>query len=196
MAITYKKMKTYTVPDGNDKVQYEIVDDAGRKMIAPNWYEHEDDAFTVGQHIEKDGVLYRFTSAHTAEVAWDSSEVTAVSVTGEIESVKSDMNGKASKVSGGTTGNFVSLDANGNIQDSGHKHSDYLTEHQDISGKANKVSGGTANNFAALDANGDLKDSGKKPSDFLTEHQDISGKANKYPVLLIITSLRWTAMVI
>ena len=167
MATTYKTMKTFTRPDGDDRVQYEIVDDNGRKMIAPNWYEHEDDAFTVGQHIEKDGVLYRFTSAHTAEAAWDSSEVTAVSVTGEIESVKSDVNGKASKVSGGTENNFAALDANGDLKDSGSKASDFLTEHQDISGKANKVSGATDNHFAALDGNGDLKDSGKSASDFV-----------------------------
>lgn len=179
MATTYKIMKTFTRPDGDDIVQYEIVDDNGRKMVAPNWYEHEEEAFAVGQYIEKDGTLYRFTSAHTAEAAWDSSEVTAVSVTGEIESVKSDMNGKASKVSGGTTGNFVSLDANGNIQDSGHKHSDYLTEHQDISDKADKDTDAVEGNFAAFDSNGNPIDSGHKHSDYLTSHQDISGKADK-----------------
>lgn len=46
-----------------------------------------------------------------------------------------DISGKADKVSNATSGNFASLDANGNLVDSGHKHSDYLTEHQDISGK-------------------------------------------------------------
>jgi len=33
--------------------------------------------------------------------------------------------GKADKVSGATNGNFAGLDANGNLTDSGHKHSDY-----------------------------------------------------------------------
>lgn len=46
-----------------------------------------------------------------------------------------DVSGKADKVSGATNGNFAALDSNGNLTDSGHKHSDYLTEHQDISGK-------------------------------------------------------------
>lgn len=86
---------------------------------------------------------------------------------------------KADKVSGGTENNFAALDANGNLKDSGHKHSDYLTQHQDITGKADKVSGGTTDNFAALDANGNLKDSGHKHSDYLTQHQDITGKADK-----------------
>ena len=39
---------------------------------------------------------------------------------------------KADKVVGATSGNFAALDANGNLTDSGHKHSDYLTEHQNI----------------------------------------------------------------
>lgn len=46
---------------------------------------------------------------------------------------------KADKVSDAVQGNFAALDANGNLVDSGHKHSDYLTEHQDISGKADKT---------------------------------------------------------
>lgn len=83
---------------------------------------------------------------------------------------------KADKVSGATANHFASLDADGNLKDSGHKHSDYIT---DVSGKADKVSGATNNNFAALDSSGNLKDSGHKHSDYLTSHQDISGKADK-----------------
>jgi len=51
----------------------------------------------------------------------------------------SDVLSKADKVSSATNGNFASLDANGNLTDSGHKHSDYLTSHQDISGKQDKT---------------------------------------------------------
>ena len=87
-----------------------------------------------------------------------------------------DFSGFATKVSGGTTGNFTTLDSEGNIVDSGTKPSDFLTTHQDISGKADKVSGATSGNFAALDANGNLMDSGKSASDFV---EDISGKADK-----------------
>jgi hypothetical protein len=50
-----------------------------------------------------------------------------------------DITGKADKVSEATSGNFAGLDSNGNLTDSGHKHSDYLTSHQDISGKADKT---------------------------------------------------------
>lgn len=35
---------------------------------------------------------------------------------------------KTDKVSDATSGNFAALDGNGNLEDSGHKHSDYLTE--------------------------------------------------------------------
>ena len=53
--------------------------------------------------------------------------------------VVTDVSGKADKVANATNNNFAALDANGNLKDSGHKHSDYLTEHQDISGKADKA---------------------------------------------------------
>ena len=43
-----------------------------------------------------------------------------------------DITGKADKVSGATNGNFAALDSNGNLTDSGHKHSDYLTGHQSV----------------------------------------------------------------
>lgn len=43
-----------------------------------------------------------------------------------------DVSGKADKVNGATNGNFASLDANGNLADSGKKPSDFLTEHQDL----------------------------------------------------------------
>ena len=45
---------------------------------------------------------------------------------------------KADKVTGATNNNFAAFDAGGNLKDSGHKHGDYLTQHQDISGKADK----------------------------------------------------------
>lgn len=56
----------------------------------------------------------------------------------DTSSISQDLSGKADKVSNATSGNFAGLDANGNLTDSGHKHSDYLTSHQDISGKEDK----------------------------------------------------------
>lgn len=46
------------------------------------------------------------------------------------------ISGKADKVASATNGNFASLDSNGNLVDSGHKHSDYIT---DINGKVDKT---------------------------------------------------------
>ena len=94
---------------------------------------------------------------------------------------------KADKVIGATNNNFAAFDAEGNLQDSGHKHGDYLTQHQDISGKADKVIGATNNNFAAFDAEGNLQDSGHKHGDYLTQHQDISGKADKSATVSTVT---------
>lgn len=90
-----------------------------------------------------------------------------------------DLSGKADKVTDATAGNFATLDANGNIVDSGKKPADFLTEHQDISGKADKDTDAVSGNFAMFDANGNPVDSGHKHSDYLTEHQDITGKADK-----------------
>ena len=46
---------------------------------------------------------------------------------------------KADKVANATSGNFAALDANGNLTDSGHKHSDYLTSHQSLTNYAQKM---------------------------------------------------------
>ena len=74
---------------------------------------------------------------------------------------------KADKDTDVVQGNFAQFDSNGNPVDSGHKHSDYLTQHQDISGKADKVSGATTGNIATLDENGNLTDGGHAPSYYL-----------------------------
>ena len=85
---------------------------------------------------------------------------------------------KTDKVSNPTNGNFAALDSSGNLTDSGHKHSDYLTSHQDISGKADKVSNATNGNFAALDSNGNLTDSGHKHSDYITSQVNADWNAS------------------
>jgi len=134
---------------------------------------------------DQDSGAYVDTGVHAQGPQGEPGSVENVRATGIKMSMLDDttvydaIQARANKVTGGTENNFAALDANGNLKDSGHKHSDYLTSHQDISGKADKVSSGTENNFAALDANGNLKDSGHKHSDYLTSHQDISGKADK-----------------
>lgn len=98
-----------------------------------------------------------------------------VGSTGELEPDSLDVSGKADKVANAVNGNFAGLDANGNLTDSGHKHSDYLTEHQDISGKLNVSEKGAANGVAELDANG-LVPSSQLPSyvDDVLEYASIS----------------------
>jgi hypothetical protein len=80
-----------------------------------------------------------------------------------------DVSGKVDKVSNPTNGNFASLDSNGNLVDSGHKHSDYLTSHQDLSNYVQKSqTSGLLKNDGSVDTN-----------TYLTQHQDISGKEDK-----------------
>lgn len=193
MAITYKIMKTLTRPDGDNKVRYEVFDSAGRKMIAPDWYEHEDEAFAAGQHIVKDGILYRFLVPHTAGAEWNSAEVLTVTVAEDIAAIVTSLDQKANKVSGATSGHLAGLDANGNPTDSGYfvgtgspsdsklwsSQTTFSHMSNFLAMKTDKVTGATENNFAALTSSGNLKDSGSKASDFLTAHQDISGKADK-----------------
>ena len=83
--------------------------------------------------------------------------------------------GKADKVNSATEGNFAALDSNGNLIDSGHKHSDYLTEHQSLAGKQDKI---TASGLLKGDGNGGVS-AAVAGTDYIASHQDISGKADK-----------------
>jgi uncharacterized protein with GYD domain len=74
---------------------------------------------------------------------------------------------KIDKVSGAAAGNIATLDASGNIIDSGKSTANIV----DTSGKADKVTGAAAGNFAGLASGGNLTDSGKKPADFATAAQ-------------------------
>ena len=61
------------------------------------------------------------------EIDMNGSAVTVVGGVADLGTVITDISGKADKVSSPTSGNFAALDSNGNLTDSGHKHSDYLT---------------------------------------------------------------------
>ena len=134
---------------------------------------------------DQDTGAYEDTGVHAQGPQGEPGTIENVRATGIKMSILDDttvydaINGKADLVDSATSGNFAALDSSGNLTDSGHKHSDYLTSHQDITGKADKVSSATSGNFASLDANGNLTDSGHKHSDYLTSHQDITGKADK-----------------
>ena len=87
---------------------------------------HSEKLYSANQGIQSSET---WTAAH-----WDETTVDEV-----ISAIKSDVSGKADKVSSATNGNFAGLDSNGNLTDSGKKPSDFLTEHQDISGKLDKT---------------------------------------------------------
>ena len=77
---------------------------------------------------------------------------------------QSALDGKADKVSSAANGNFAGLDSNGNLTDSGHKHSDYIQT----------STKGVANGVAELDGNG------KVPSSQLPSYvDDVLEYANK-----------------
>ncbi len=88
MAIVNKQMKTFNVPNGNNTNRYEIVDDKGRKCIALDWDANSTRAFAVGEYTIKDGVVYKFKTAHAANTSWSASEVTATNLGAEIGDLK------------------------------------------------------------------------------------------------------------
>lgn len=91
MATINKIMKTFNVPDGSDVKRYEIVDDAGRKCIALDWYENTTRAFAIDEFVVKDGIVYRFTETHTANTAWNASQVTATNYGAELTALKNNL---------------------------------------------------------------------------------------------------------
>lgn len=60
--------------------------------------------------------------------AWNFHTFMVSNATDVMDEIDITINGKVDKVQNAVSGNFAALDANGNLIDSGHKHSDYLTE--------------------------------------------------------------------
>lgn len=89
MSVINKTMKTFNVPDGSNTICYEIFDDKGRKAIAKDWASNSFAAYAVGEYVMKDGIVYRFTTAHTAGSSWSSSEVVETNLCAEITGLKS-----------------------------------------------------------------------------------------------------------
>ena len=87
MATINKIMKTFNVPDGSDVKRYEIVDDAGRKCIALDWYTNSTRGFAKGEYTVKDGIVYRFKNNHAENTAWNAGEVEATNLGAEITAI-------------------------------------------------------------------------------------------------------------
>ena len=74
------------------------------------------------------------------------------------DSAIQDISGKADKVTSATNGNFAGLDANGNLTDSGHKHSDYKTQQTAVTDPTTGNSTATYEFIATIsqNANGEI----------------------------------------
>lgn len=94
------------------------------------------------------------------------------------EGVIPDISIKTDKVSNAIAGNFASLDSQGNLIDSGHKHSDYLTQHQDISGKQDTL---IFDDIPTTNSNNPVKSSGIKSAidAVVGSIPNVTGKADK-----------------
>ena len=120
---------TYSVPTYN-----ELTSGLADKLDSPST------AGTSGQVLTSDGNGGQsWETPDPSAVIDDNAEAGDTDKAWSADKLVDEFAGKTDKVSSATNGNFAGLDSNGNLIDSGHKHSDYLTEHQDISGKANKT---------------------------------------------------------
>lgn len=158
---------TYTAPVGG--IPYEDLDANLRARI---------DSDTITSVNTKTGAVV--LTAEDIKLS-SNSNVTIASAINSSENLSS----KADKVTGTfSENNFVALDANGNIKDSGHNHADYLTSHQDISGKMDKLNSSnfTAGHFLTTDSSGNIVDSNYDSTSFSGGSgtaPDVSGKADK-----------------
>ena len=130
----------YTLSQSDTKTKHGIAYIA--VLHSGNWQLNSGTNAAIGDFIFVNGNLGRATAAITGGSTniVENTNWTKVSegAGNRLQSIKAD------KVSGATNNNFAALDANGNLKDSGHKHGDYLTQHQDISGKADKATTVTA----------------------------------------------------
>ena len=78
---------------------------------------------------------------------------------------------KADKVASATDGHFASLDENGNLEDSGHEHDDYVTEvsFDATTNKIIRIKAGTSSDIATVAT---LDGNGKVPSSQLPSYVD------------------------
>lgn len=90
-----------------------------------------------------------------------------VSIAGTNVPVK-DFGNKADKVSTATTDNFAAFDANGNLKDSGHKHSDYKTKQNAVNDPSTSGTGLEFISGISQDANGVISPSKKTVQDGTT----------------------------
>lgn len=70
---------------------YEIVPAAGdlKDIVAPEFSDQS--SYTSGSYVLKNGVLYRFTQAHSG--AWTGTDAETVTVGGEVTDLKADLQG-------------------------------------------------------------------------------------------------------
>jgi len=123
--LTYVKSNALAIEDKTDKISGgtsgDLVSLDNEGNITDSGYSVDSFA-TASQGAKADSAL------QPTDVTSDYSATGTAPVNGT--AVASAVSGKADKVSGATNNNFASLDANGNLKDSGHKHSDYATAAQ------------------------------------------------------------------
>lgn len=118
----------YTPVKGTDywtaQDKAEMEQDVAEDLIAPLYTQK---TYEVGDLCTQNGALYRCKTAIATAEVWTAAHWQNVKIADVTSSLFGDLNEKADKVSGATTGNFASLDANGNLTDSGKKPSDFVT---------------------------------------------------------------------
>ena len=126
---------------------YECVEDTSVTPFTYEWKEISAQDISAKQNKTLDTpITVDGTSKTTVESALDGINTLAAS----------NKTNKADKVASATADNFASLDANGNLKDSGHKHSDYKTQQTAVSDPTASGNGITFIDTISQNANGEI----------------------------------------
>lgn len=91
---------------------YEVVDQAGRASIAPDY--DSTSTYAVGDLVLHEGQLYECSSAISTAEAWTAAHWTSKTVAAEVTSLIGDLNGKLDEPStAGTNGQVLATDGDG-----------------------------------------------------------------------------------
>jgi len=125
---------------------------------------------TTTRHSLSDASNIGGTATHGLMSATDKVKLDALPDRSDLDN---SLAAKADKVSNATAGNFAALDANGNLADSGHKHSDYKTVQTAVSDPSASGSTLAAIDTISQNANGEITVTKKTIQDGTTEQKGV-----------------------
>lgn len=125
---------------------------------------------TTTRHSLADASNIGGTATHGLMSATDKVKIDALPDRSDLDN---SLAAKADKVSNATAGNFAALDVNGNLTDSGHKHTDYKTVQSAVADPSASGSTLVAIDTISQNANGEITVTKKTIQDGTTEQKGV-----------------------